>query len=374
MKRIMTVAAMIFSISLMCPLFAANLLQDCTSVTTCIIGKASSKETQPACKSYTGPKKRLGVMDMDVKVTAVGSTEPTVTGGTTTTTTIYIPPPNDFGTGLTEMLTTSLIESGRFIVLERKALADIQAEHALNASGSVDPMAAVTGGKLLGAQALIRGAVTEYSYKRSSTGGGINVLKGLGIAACQAEAMVALDIRIYDVATGVILDSVRAEGKAKSSAASLTIDKEELKMDANTFKSSPLGKASREAINKAVDAIIKRMEVIPWEGRIAEIDNDDAGNVSAIYINAGSELGLKPGMRLEILQPGKPIYDPETRLVIGRTKDKHLGSGIIDTVSKKLSTAAPIEGGGYQVNDIVRMMEEVKTSNSSTNSSLPTAN
>jgi Sec-independent protein translocase protein TatA len=118
-------------------------------------------ESEIKLPPWTGPKKRLGVMDMEVKIMATTTMEPTPTGGATSTTAISIAPPTDFGTGLAEMLTTSLIDSGRFIVLERKALADIQAEQQLAASGAVDPTSAAGAGKLLGAQALIRGAVTN---------------------------------------------------------------------------------------------------------------------------------------------------------------------------------------------------------------------
>lgn len=121
---------------------------------------------------YYGPRKRIGVMNMDVKVTATSYTAPTSNGGSVTTTSVQIPPPTDFGTGLTEMLTTALIDSKRFVVLERSALQDIQSEQQLGASGGVNPNSAPKTGQLLGAQALIRGAVTEYSFEESSVGAG----------------------------------------------------------------------------------------------------------------------------------------------------------------------------------------------------------
>lgn len=324
------------------------------------IDKASSTDDKKDSKldppAYTGPKKRLGIMDMEVKVTTTMGMETTPTGGMMQTNTVSIPPPSDFGTGLTEMLTTALVDSGRFVCLERKALMDIQNEQALSSSAAFDPASSASSGKLLGAQALIRGAVTEYSYSRSSTGGNASILKGVGLSSSKAKASVTLDIRIYDVATGVILDSVKAEGQASSSATGVDIDKPGWKMSASGFSKSPLGDATRQAITKCVESIIKRMETVPWEGRIAEMDEDN-GNVSAIYINAGSRMGLKQGDKLLIMRPGRAITDPETRVVIGRTKDSQLGSCTISTITDSLSIADPVEGNGYKVGDIVRFPE-----------------
>ena len=116
--------------------------------------------------------------------------------------------------------------------------------------------------------------------------------------------MVALDVRIYDVATSQIIDSVRAEGKASSSAVGVSVQREGWSMSGAGFSQTPLGHATREAIDNAVAFIVKRMETLPWEGRIATLDADPAGVVSTIYINVGSRLGLKVGDRFTILRPG----------------------------------------------------------------------
>ncbi len=306
---------------------------------------------------FTGPKKRLGVMDMEVKITTSAATQPTQTGGTTTTTTTtQIPPPTDFGTGLTEMLTTALIDSGRFILLERKALTDIQAEQTLGTGGTVDPASAAKPGSLLGAQALIRGAVTEFNYCSSSTGGSAQLLGGLGLQKSSAEATVVLDIRIYDANTSQILDSVKAEGHAKSSSTSVNVQVGDWQMGGSNFSQTPLGQATRQAIQQAVLAICKRMDTMPWEGCIAEMDTDDAGVVSLVYVNGGTDTGFKVGDNLEVFRAGRTIVDPETRTVIGRTKDTCIGHIHIDEVNAKLSTASVVDGQGFKIGDLLKFL------------------
>jgi curli biogenesis system outer membrane secretion channel CsgG len=300
---------------------------------------------------YTGPKKRLAVMDLELKVSTTESTEPTSSGGVVSTTSVSVPIPTEFGTGMTEMLTTALINSNRFVLIERKALDDIKAEQEFGASEAADATAATTAGKMLGAQVLIRGAITEYTYRRSSVGGGGILGDKLGVSTTKAEALVGIDIRMYDAATGIILDSVHAQGKVSASAAAMDVKLKDVQFGGNAFAQSPLGQATRQAIDKAVALIAKRMESIPWEARIAQIDPEEA---TTIYINAGSSMGVKAGDVLEILKPGVPIIDPQTRVAIGRTKDKPLGRCKVDSVTPALAIATVDAGEGFEVGDVVR--------------------
>jgi curli biogenesis system outer membrane secretion channel CsgG len=306
---------------------------------------------RPAVQEWTGIKKRLAVVDLELKVSATTTTDPTSGGGMSTTQTINIPPPTDFGTGMTEMLTTSLVESNRFVVLERKAMDDILAEQRRE---GIDPEQGIQPQKLLGAQYLVRGAITEFTFRRSSVGGTGVLGRQLGVSSAKTEAMVALDIRIYDTTTGQILDSVRGEGRAQASATAANVEYKDLKFGGSGFNESPLGKATREAITKAVTEIIKRLETRPWEGRVADVDADEDGKEVDVYINGGAEIGVKAGEILEILRPGEPILDPETKMLIGRRRDRKIGMIRIDTVHKSLSIGRLVEGTAPEKNDVVR--------------------
>jgi curli biogenesis system outer membrane secretion channel CsgG len=317
--------------------------------------QAKKNEVAPeTVQSFTGPKKRLAVMEMDVKVSSQSTMNPNMGGGYTQTNTMSIPMPSDFGTGLTEMLTTSLVNTNRFILLERKALQDIQSEVMLGASGAVNPETAPKPGSLLGAQALIRGAITEYSYRRSSTGTGAVLGRSVGLQRSTTEAMVALDIRIYDAATGQILDSVRAEGNAKSSENSVNVEIKDSKVGSSAFNSTPLGAASREAIERAVKFICDRMEKRLWEGAIAEIDIEN-DKISALYLNAGKRTGINEGDEFDIFRSGRPIVNPETKVVIGRTKDTLVGRCKVETVDMDIAIAQPTQGSGFQKGDLIRL-------------------
>lgn len=317
----------------------------------------ASKNTLPP---VTGPKKRLAVMDVEVKVGAgAGSMQPAMpqqpNPSSISTTAVDIPLPPDFGQGLTEMLTTELFNTNRFILLERKAIGDIQAEIQLAATGVMNPDTGGKPGNLLGAQIIIRGAVTEYKYKRDQTNAKNNLIKVVDLHRTTTDASLALDIRIFDAATGQILDSVRADGRANSSQNEVNVDVlRDTKVGKATFSSSPMGAAAREAIGKAVSFICDRMASRPWEGAIADVETEN-DKISLLYLNAGSRTGIRVGDTFEILRPGRPIINPDTKVVIGRARDTILGQCKVDTVSEEISTALPTQGDQFQKGDLIRI-------------------
>ena len=77
-----------------------------------------------ATPTPTGPKIRIAVTDL-----ANAYTSDTTEGRTTYT------PPNGFNEGLTEMMITSLVATGRFTVLERTALQSVLGEQKLGKAG-----------------------------------------------------------------------------------------------------------------------------------------------------------------------------------------------------------------------------------------------
>lgn len=66
------------------------------------------------------------------------------------------------GQVITDLLTSRLVNSGKFEVLERAQLDRIMREHALNLSGVIDERTAAEVGKLIGATTLISGNVSNY--------------------------------------------------------------------------------------------------------------------------------------------------------------------------------------------------------------------
>lgn len=288
---------------------------------------AQSSAPSASPEQYQGPKKRVAVLDFDVGVKA----------------------PQNLGTGMTEMLITALQETGRFIVLERRAVEDILKEQRLGMSGAVRAGTEARVGDLLGAQVLVKGVITEFEEK--STGGGLGIQIGGkgGLVVGMTTGHVAMDIRMFDAGTGVILESHRSEATVTEAAIGVVYGGLTIDLGAAGFQKTPLGKAVRKAIDDSVAFITRKMEAVPWQGRVVSVDG------GRIYINAGYALGLRVGDFLEIHRRGQELIDPETGLTLGFELTR-AGLGVVEDVQEKFSVARAVAGSAGSKGDVVKLV------------------
>jgi curli biogenesis system outer membrane secretion channel CsgG len=292
-----------------------------------------------------GLKKRVAVMDMSMSATTMA--QPTGGGGGTFTTMVQIPPPADFAMALTEVLTTELAKTGRFIVLERKAMGDIAAEHDLGASGKANAETAARTGSIIGAQYLVRCAISEYSYSQTGTNSSFKMIPGLSVGASVLRAQVGIDTRVYDALTSEVVASATSHGTATSSGGDVKMSNPKMEAGAAGFVTTPLGKASREALDGAVRFIVAKLGEAKWEARVIRADGGQ------IYLNAGEEAGVENGQTFGVYRAGDALIDPASGINLG-TPDKHVGIVRIKTVTPKYSIAEVVSGDAPKRNDIVR--------------------
>lgn len=294
-------------------------------------------------QSWTGPKMRVAV----VSFSGAAFKEDVKKDRDSRTTTIALPPPADFAIGLTEMLTTELVKTGRFVVVERASIKEVTGEQDFGASGRVNKETAAPQGKIIGAQTLITGDITEFTYNQTSMGGKLKILKTVQAKSERVTAMVALDIRLVDAATGEVIFSKRSEGRASMSGASAELTRGDSEFSISKYQNTPLGRASREAIAGAVASIVSELKEVPWAGRIVEVRE------GLIYVNAGAEQGIRPGMEFDIYNQQPALVDPETGKKLG-TPDRKIGSVKVNQVEDKYCVAEPTAGVGFQRNHLVR--------------------
>src|SRR5262249_50854411 len=147
-----------------------------TAASPSLLAPQSDAKGEPTVPvEWRGPRLRVGVLDLAGSALQMQSATPPTTGITSTT--INLPAPADFGRGLTQMLTTELVDQKQFVVLERAQLDKLVAEQDLAASGRVNRETAVALGTTIGAQALISGDITEFSYQQSSVGSKLSIIK-----------------------------------------------------------------------------------------------------------------------------------------------------------------------------------------------------
>lgn len=322
---------------------------------------------------YMGPKKRAAVPGFVSKVDAiqVAAVMPSGLYGMASVP-LDFSGPMGIGDGMADMLNTALIDSQRFVVLERKdlkeAMDEITQSNPAPAAGGgigsagattppaslIDPTSAPQAGKMLGAQVLIRGALTELSYSKSesSAGGGV-IAAGADLEKVSFTAICAIDLKVIEVETGRILDSVRAEGRAESKAKLSDVQIAGIHFGQQSFQASPLAKAIRVAIVEGVKQVCQRLDKIPWEARIASVADKDGKKT--LYLNFGSDVGLKAGAELEIFHPGALVIDPQTRVVIGREDDVVIGKCTIRSATKTMTIANATSDLAVAIGDGIRL-------------------
>jgi len=212
-------------------------LQQITQPTAQVENTAGAAPLPP----YSGPRARIAVADFDVKAAKA-------TG--------------EIGSGLREMLVTALINSNRFSVVERQALAAVMQEQELSASGAAQSGSGPQRGKIKTADLIITAAVTEFepqaSGGRAGVGGGggvgSGVLGGL-LGAALNKAHMALDIRIVDTSTSEVLTATRVQGQATDIAGGIMagfLGSWGLGGGLSAYANTPMEKAIRICIIEAV--------------------------------------------------------------------------------------------------------------------------
>jgi len=263
----------------------------------------------------------------------------------------FMPAPTNYAVGLTEMLTTALTQQNQFVVLERSKVDAVLNEQNLGASGRVDVASAAQAGKVLGAQALIYGDVTEYSEHQSSIGSTINVGRNgngqVGGSISKVTAQVTIDLRLVDATTGQVIASVRGQGKASATGVAAQFQSADQSLGAGTSAQTPLGEASRNAVNDAVSGIVQGMHKVPWAGRVVDVRG------AQVYINAGATQGVTTGMVFDVFSQGEQLIDPETHLSLG-TPDQRIGALTIVSVEPQYAVGQVSDGTGFKRSDVVR--------------------
>ncbi|MFQ5706276.1 MAG: CsgG/HfaB family protein [bacterium] len=251
------------------------------------------------------------------------------------------------GDGISEMITTELVKTGHFQVIERQELDRILEEQNLGATGIVTPQSAAQVGKVLGVELAVMGAVTEFGYKKSDVGGRV---KGFGLGLRRQSATVAIDCRMVNTTTGEIVaaDNIRKEKSAKG----IKVDTRKLHFKSRkAFDESLVGKAARDAVKGVVGLIDQSAPKIPWQAKVITVKN------GSVYINAGAVAGVTAGDTFYIYRKGEDLVDPDTGLALGSVDEK-IGAIRVtnpDLGEGKASQCTVIKGSGFQRGDFVRL-------------------
>ncbi|PIR17444.1 MAG: hypothetical protein COV46_04140 [Deltaproteobacteria bacterium CG11_big_fil_rev_8_21_14_0_20_49_13] len=298
------------------------------------VKREKKKEFKKEETGKTSLKKVVAVADFDVEDMRLGS---------------------DVATNLGDMLVDKLVNTGKFIVVERdRKVIDMtlaraaEREQGAKQSG-MSRGSGAEAGKAMAAQALFVGMVTGTGKGSSFGGGGGGWGSGgaggglLGLSSKK----VSLIIRWYDTTSLEIKGSKECAGSQSSlSLFGLGGASGGFGAAGGNFRST-LAKTFSRAMDKCVDWIVDNMERLPWEGKVI------SSKGGRIYMNAGGSAGVKVGDTFTVYKAGEELVDPDSGASLG-VEETLAGQMQISKVMPKFSIGMITSGGAFRQGDIVR--------------------
>ncbi|MFT5260889.1 MAG: curli biogenesis system outer membrane secretion channel CsgG [Saprospiraceae bacterium] len=248
--------------------------------------------------------------------------------------------------GIEAILIDVMNTTGRFRLLERTVLSEALAEQDLGATGRLSAPSAAKVGKVLGAQYLLQGVITNYEegvQKSKSTIGGIlgGVVGGAagsllgGFGTSKSKGVVGMNIRLIDSETSEIVFSNQAEVDLSSSGMTfgggIGISNDAMGGFVSNYSKTPIGQAVIAAANKSVFELIKQIGAKSASGSVVKSSD------GKIYLNMGQG-SVEQGDILNVLKKGEELIDPDTGISLGGETEL-MGTIRVTTVKEKFSIA-----------------------------------
>ena len=228
---------------------------------------------------------------------------------------------------MSDMLTTSLVKTARFEIVERNKIDKVFKEQNLGLSGMVDENTAAEVGKLLGAEYVVFGSITSATRKDIDKFGYILVRIEVGI-----------DVRSVNTTTGRILLSESAIGVSESK---LVTTADGVVVSGAIDYNSAYADASRDAILKVGNLIAN---LSPLIGFVLTVDPNQ------VLIDVGEEQGLKKGDVFVAFTVGDEILHPVTGKHIGWKKEILQELKVVSTEKTMSSTVKIRSQSSKQLN------------------------
>ncbi|MDP2634119.1 MULTISPECIES: CsgG/HfaB family protein [unclassified Pseudoalteromonas] len=217
-------------------------LAGCQSTSTKVTSEQNSPDINEVSKQqYNGPKARIAVARFTDKSNDSRWWR------------------KELGEGMADQLTTALVSTNRFIVLERQALDAVLSEQDLAVSGRVSAQSGAAYGQIEGAEIVVVAAVTEFdddnSGARVGSGGFIGDVFS-SVSAGFSGSHMAIDLRLIDTRTSRILAATSVEGGSKDfdfTSAATNFGGALVGGSLSGWSDTPKEKALREVIIKAVE-------------------------------------------------------------------------------------------------------------------------
>lgn len=209
---------------------------------------------------------------------------------------------------IADALVTSMVQAGRFDVVERQRLDLVMNEQNLHQRGLVDPATAARVGKILGAQLVVYGVLTGATEQK---------IDKFSYDLIRVE--VSMDVRAVDVSTGKVSISETAKGAAEAriiTSADGTI------ISGPTNYDPLYHEASRQALDRAAALV---SGAVPLVGFVVATEN------RTVTLDLGESRGVKAGDTFIVFRRGEALLHPVSHAQIGWNKTVLAAVQVTDT-------------------------------------------
>ncbi len=245
--------------------------------------------------------------------------------------------PGQAGIDFAAMLTTSLVKTRKFNVIERARLKEIFKEQGISTlAGMVD--GGVKLGGISGVGYLVYGSITQFG--KSSEG---VALQGLSIGG--GSVTMGVDIKLVDAQTGRTLVAEMVTHTAGSSQ-NISIAGLSSQSDSSSSTAGDLMRATATDVANLISTSIFPMKVV-----VVQKDG-------TVILNYGDG-ALEKGMVLEVYEVGEGFADPDTGEVLG-AEETLVASIEVTQTTTKFSKAVALEGSDARLipkGSIARIIE-----------------
>jgi curli biogenesis system outer membrane secretion channel CsgG len=187
------------------------------------------------------------------------------------------------GKQASDMLTSRLVQSGQFLVLERTDVGKVMAEQGVTGDAG-----------LVGADTLVIGSVTEFGR---SVGGKTGFLSATKVQTAKAK----VDVRLVDVRTGHAYFSAIGAGEASTESGEVAGFGSQAAYDA-TLNDRAIG----AAISDVIDRLVSQLGERSWRTDILEVKG------TQVFVSGGKSQGLRPGDVLAVMRSGGTVKSKQT--------------------------------------------------------------
>ena len=228
----------------------------------------------------------------------------------------------------------ALENTQKAFLVDKEVVWEALAREGIEAQGLTEPHAMKKAHQLLGIQAFIAGSISDLQVASSSPVG-----EG-GIKSSMAS--VRIELRLFDASTANLLRTFIGKNP------SFTSVETGLHSDHRSIL-----KAIDYGVDRVVKGMLRYLDFLEWSTTVAEVED------GKVYINAGRLTGLRVGNILDVYEPGQEVINPITKFSLGWTTGGRKGKVMVTHLfGVDGCVAAPVNGAGFTVNDIVKIPQK----------------